>query len=95
MRADVRDVRHSHLVGLAHIKLPIQMMGCDNRRSAAIVTGTTLIARLGAQPFTLHQPGNAVLAAYFAQITQIRADLAIAIHTTAFQPELLESRRQR
>lgn len=48
------------------------------------------IADPRAQPFRLHEPIDAVLAAALAEIAQIFGDLAIAIEATAFQPGLLD-----
>jgi hypothetical protein len=90
MRADIGDVRNPVGIGRLNIELPVQPVGRYNRRLADAGSRTASVANLRSQTFTVHQPGNPVLAASLTQVTQVLRHLAVAINRAAFQPGLLD-----
>jgi hypothetical protein len=76
------------LVGRIHLELPVQGVGCDDSRLAAISPWATLVANLGQDACKAGQPGDPVLGNPFPLISQIISQLAIAIDLAALGPGL-------
>ncbi|KFI08305.1 hypothetical protein JN27_05765 [Massilia sp. BSC265] len=70
MGTDVSDVRDPDFVWLSHIELPLQMIRCYRRRTAAFET-TLAIACLRAQAGCTHDSVNAIDPALLAQVAQV------------------------
>lgn len=66
MRAQIGDIRHPVRVGLGRLELPVQMVGRNRRRLAAVMLRPAPIADLRLQAFGPHQPRHLMLAAGFA-----------------------------
>lgn len=63
--------------------LALGQVGCHHRQPPTVATGAALIATVRAQTGQAHQPRHAMFATRLAQVVQIVADLAIAIHELA------------
>ena len=74
-------------------KLLLQTVRCVHTHGSGSMPRPT-IANLGAEPYSPHQPIDTILAAVLADITEVCMDLAVAIHATTFQPELLDQSGQ-
>jgi hypothetical protein len=93
MRTDVRDVADPGVVRRYHNELLLQPVWCVNACCPGSLSRPT-VANLGTEPRSSHQSINPILTATLTDVLKIRMDLAVAIHATAFQPELLNQPRQ-
>tara|TARA_R110002051_G_scaffold144188_1_gene217112 strand:+ start:793 stop:1428 length:636 start_codon:yes stop_codon:yes gene_type:complete len=85
---DIGDVSHPSGIWSGGIKLPIQFVGSDDSRFAAIFAGTLLVTDPGADACITGQSGDTVRTATFSHIQQIIMDFAVAICPTAVFPYL-------
>lgn len=75
-RPIARNRRSADLVGRVDLELPIEGVGRDHGRLAAIVFRAALVADLGHDAFKAGQPGDPVLGNLFSLIVQIVSALA-------------------
>jgi len=71
------------VLGDQGLELTIQRVRCGNLELTTLMSFASCIARLGVQPFLLHQSGHTMFAAGLTQIAEVMADLAITIYATA------------
>ena len=77
LRPDVSTVGHPYLVRRLHVERPIQGVVDDDRRLAAKLAGTALVANLCLDASQPGQPGDTVRADAFALFEQVIMQLAL------------------
>lgn len=85
---DIGDIRNPCLVRSGDVELPVERVVDSDDRSAAVDTGTALVADLRLDPGKACQTRNPVRAARFALINEIVVQLSIAIDLAALFPSL-------
>jgi len=76
---NVDSVGHPNLVRRLHVELPIQGVVDDDRRLAAKLAGTALVADLRLDASQLGEPGDTVRADAFALLEEVVMQLAITV----------------
>ena len=91
--ADVGDVGDPDLVRRVGGEVAVEHV-VDRTHRATAMSRLAPVADLRPQTLGLHQPLHAVAAAGLARFAQVKRDLAVAIHATAGQPEVLDQPKQ-
>ena len=92
--ADICEIRDPRLVLALNLELTIQRVWSDVTDATAFKTSVALIAPRRADFRITHDPVDTVFATVFTVIFEVFCDVAIAIGTAAFKPELFDQAKK-
>ncbi len=86
----IGNISHPSLIRLLGLEVAIQMVGRNVGRLSAVIALVAFVATLSADTFRPHQPVYPIFTASLSEVFEIQGDVPVAVHTTAFEPGLLD-----